>query len=146
MAASPHSPNPTSDTEIDIASAMGFASFGAKPNPPKKKRKVEKSGISVKGSGSNNTPMGMRDRKQGEPAPEHQLRQGEGEMRGRGGLVDGEGGVKKWEGNGVAGTDVDGEAGAGYGKEGEGGTGSETLEFVDEGRASIVGDEEVRTA
>lgn len=44
----------------DIAAAMGFASFGAKPNPPKKKRKIAGTEPDHEGSGSNNTPLGMR--------------------------------------------------------------------------------------
>lgn len=39
---------------------MGFSSFGAKPNPPKKKRKLLDP--SADGSGSNNTPLGVRIR------------------------------------------------------------------------------------
>jgi hypothetical protein len=147
MAASPHSPTSTSDAEpqIDIASAMGFASFGAKPNPPKKKRKVDNSSISVDGSGSNNTPLGIRGRKQGGAAPRQQWGQREEKALGKGQSMHGEGDVKTWEGDGVMGKGVDGAVGAGYGKEGQGGTGGETLEFVDKGRAYIVGDEEVRT-
>ena len=45
----------------DIAAAMGFSSFGAKPNPPKKKRKL--ADPNSEGSGSNNTPLGLRTRK-----------------------------------------------------------------------------------
>ncbi len=41
---------------------MGFASFGAKPNPPKKKRKIAGAEVDGEGSGSNNTPLGMRAR------------------------------------------------------------------------------------
>ncbi len=47
----------------DIAAAMGFSSFGAKPNPPKKKRKL--ADPNSEGSGSNNTPLGMRTRTPG---------------------------------------------------------------------------------
>lgn len=41
---------------------MAFSTFGAKPNPPKKKRKL--ADPNSEGSGSNNTPLGMRSRKQ----------------------------------------------------------------------------------
>ncbi len=54
---------------------MGFSSFGAKPNPPKKKRKLA-SHPNAQGSGSNNTPLGARMRQligEGE--------EGEGEVR-----------------------------------------------------------------
>lgn len=51
------SPSPSED----IAAAMGFSSFGAKPNPPKKKRKT--ADPNSEGSGSNNTPLGVRTRK-----------------------------------------------------------------------------------
>lgn len=44
----------------DIAAAMGFSSFGAKPNPPKKKRRL--ADPNSEGSGSNNTPLGVRTR------------------------------------------------------------------------------------
>lgn len=44
----------------DIAAAMGFSSFGAKPNHPKKKRKL--ADPNSEGSGSNNTPLGVRTR------------------------------------------------------------------------------------
>ncbi len=53
------SPSPSED----IAAAMGFSSFGAKPNPPKKKRKL--ADPNSEGSGSNNTPLGMRTRTPG---------------------------------------------------------------------------------
>lgn len=52
-----------SDTETaDMAAMMGFSSFGAKPNPPSKKRKLEQSAASrtgaESGSGSNSMPLG----------------------------------------------------------------------------------------
>lgn len=42
---------------------MGFASFGAKPNPPKKKRKLAGVDANSEGSGSNNTPIGVRGKR-----------------------------------------------------------------------------------
>ena len=45
----------------DMASVMGFASFGHKPNPPKKKRKLLDP--TNEGSGTNNTPLGVRSRR-----------------------------------------------------------------------------------
>lgn len=51
------SPSPAEN----IAAAMGFSTFGAKPNPPKKKRKL--ADPTSEGSGSNNTPLGVRTRK-----------------------------------------------------------------------------------
>ena len=56
-----------------MAATMGFASFGRKPNPPKKKRKLEQEG---EGSGSNSMPLGMRVRK-GEDVRENGLGEGE---------------------------------------------------------------------
>ncbi len=53
---------------------MGFGSFGHKPNPPKKKRKL--ADLNSEGSGSNNTPLGVRSRKL-----EDQV--GEGELEGQ---------------------------------------------------------------
>lgn len=52
-----------SDTEAtDMAAMMGFSSFGAKPNPPSKKRKLEQTAASKtgagSGSGSNTMPLG----------------------------------------------------------------------------------------
>ena len=39
---------------------MGFASFGSKPNPPKKKRKIAGADPNSEGSGSNSMPLGVR--------------------------------------------------------------------------------------
>ncbi|KAL2055213.1 hypothetical protein ABVK25_004551 [Lepraria finkii] len=155
MASPTHSPTPTldqdqdqdqdQDADVDVASAMGFASFGAKPNPPKKKRKVDKFGSNSEGSGSNNTPLGTRGRKQGGPAPRQKLAQGESEMQGKGKLVEGDGGVRVWEGN-VAAGGVDG-MGNGEVRDGTLGQGyglGQQPEFVDAGPAYIIGDEEVR--
>ena len=50
------SPSP----EEDVAAAMGFASFGSKPKPAKKKRKIVGADANHEGSGSNNTPLGVR--------------------------------------------------------------------------------------
>lgn len=44
------------EDEDDIAATMGFASFGAKPNPPKKRKRGD---LHSEGSGSNNTPLGV---------------------------------------------------------------------------------------
>lgn len=52
---------------------MGFSSFGAKPNPPKKKRKL--GDPNSEGSGSNNIPLGMRSRKQDKQQEEAQVRE-----------------------------------------------------------------------
>lgn len=38
---------------------MGFSSFGAKPNPPKKKRRLVDPNGPGSGSGTNNTPLGV---------------------------------------------------------------------------------------
>lgn len=53
-----------SDTETaDMAAMMGFSSFGAKPNPPSKKRKLEQLAATrtgaESGSGSNSMPLGQ---------------------------------------------------------------------------------------
>lgn len=53
-----------SDTETaDVAALMGFSSFGAKPNPPSKKRKLDQLAASrtgaQSGSGSNSMPLGQ---------------------------------------------------------------------------------------
>ena len=56
----PSSRSPSPPPEEDVAAAMGFASFGSKPNPPKKKRKLAGVDMSNEGSGSNNTPLGVR--------------------------------------------------------------------------------------
>lgn len=53
-----------SDTETaDMAAMMGFSSFGAKPNPPSKKRKLDQLAASrtgaESGSGSNSMPLGQ---------------------------------------------------------------------------------------
>ena len=58
-AGSPHA----SDTEsADMAAMMGFSSFGAKPDPPSKKRKLDQQNASLSGagsgSGSNSMPLG----------------------------------------------------------------------------------------
>lgn len=59
-----------SDTETaDMAAMMGFSSFGAKPNPPSKKRKLDEVAASRtgagSGSGSNSMPLGKpRDQKE----------------------------------------------------------------------------------
>ena len=58
-AGSPHA----SDTEsADMAAMMGFSSFGAKLNPPSKKRKLDQQTTSSSGagsgSGSNSMPLG----------------------------------------------------------------------------------------
>ncbi|KAL9068974.1 MAG: hypothetical protein Q9161_005831 [Pseudevernia consocians] len=69
----PPIPSPSPSPPEDIAAAMGFASFGAKPNPPKKKRKL--ADPHSEGSGSNNTPLGVRTRTSGaQPAREEQAR------------------------------------------------------------------------
>lgn len=61
----------------DIAAAMGFSSFGAKPKPPKKKRKL--ADPNSEGSGSNNTPLGVRTRKlEGQQAGGEEAARGQG--------------------------------------------------------------------
>lgn len=52
---------------------MGFASFGAKLNPPKKKRKVAGADVDHEGSGSNNTPLGIRARVGEDIGPGYEL-------------------------------------------------------------------------
>ncbi|CAD6571423.1 MAG: hypothetical protein ASARMPRED_004502 [Alectoria sarmentosa] len=79
----------------DIAAAMGFSSFGAKPNPPKKKRRL--ADPNGEGSGSNDTPLGVRTRtlggqKAGEEEEEEGQRQGQLVGTGLGGLQ----GQKRW--------------------------------------------------
>jgi len=62
--ADPEAGSPSaSDTETaDMAAMMGFSSFGAKPNPPSKKRKLDQLAASrtgaESGSGSNSMPLG----------------------------------------------------------------------------------------
>jgi len=58
-ASTSRSPSPIED----IAAAMGFGTFGRKPNPPKKKRKL--ADLNSEGSGTNNTPLGVRSRRIG---------------------------------------------------------------------------------
>ncbi len=64
-AADPEAGSPSaSDTETaDMAAMMGFSSFGAKPNPPSKKRKLEQLAATrtgaESGSGSNSMPLGQ---------------------------------------------------------------------------------------
>lgn len=145
MAAPAHSPSlsptasATEDQDIDIASTMGFASFGAKPNPPKKKRKIRFPSTVSEGSGSNNTPLGMRGGKHGWPVPdlnaaqEGREQQAQGQLRGE--KV--EGGWKVWNVEGDNGEAdalgrIDGLARA--------------PEFEDKGPSYIVGDEEIRTS
>jgi len=70
----PASRSPSPSPTEDIAAVMGFGSFGHKPNPPKKKRKL--ADPNSEGSGSNNTPLGVRSRKLGDQV-------GEGEPEGQ---------------------------------------------------------------
>ena len=127
--------------DIDIASTMGFASFGAKPNPPKKKRKIGNMNTVSEGSGSNNTPLGMRGKKHSGPVPDlnavpegreqqvkGQLQEGEVEVEGGGRVPNVEWGNREADALGG----MDGLAGA--------------PEFEDKGPSYIVGDEEIRTS
>ena len=65
MEGSPHGES----SEEDVAAAMGFGSFGAKPHL-KKKRKTEPS--SEQGSGSNSLPIGQRKERDTSRAEETQ--------------------------------------------------------------------------
>ncbi|KAM0797940.1 hypothetical protein BDR22DRAFT_914402 [Usnea florida] len=67
------SPSPPEDL---VATTMGFSSFGAKPNPPKKKRKLalDPHTTSEETSGSNNTPLGVRIRRSAGDAQQQEKR------------------------------------------------------------------------
>ena len=144
MPSPPHSPSAfpsalaTEDQDIDIASAMGFASFGAKPNPPKKKRKIGNTDAVSEGSGSNNTPLGIRGKSHGGPVAGLNTAQEATEPQSKGQL----GGREEEGGRGRYGEWANGEADA-LGK--RGGLVGEP-EFEDKGPSYIVGDEEIRTS
>ena len=125
------------DQDIDIASAMGFASFGAKPNPPKKKRKIGNTDAASEGSGSNNTPLGIRGKKHGGQGSDLNTAQEATEREAKGQLGEGkeeEGG--RWRYDEWA----NGEADA-LGKMGGLVQGPD---FEANGPSYIVGDEEIR--
>ena len=129
------------DQDIDIASAMGFASFGAKPNPPKKKRKIGYTNTVSEGSGSNNTPLGIRGNKHGGLVPDLSAVQEGREQSAKGQLREGEG--EEEEGGRVRnGEWASGEADA----LGRIGGSVREAEFVDRRPSYIVGDEEIRTS
>lgn len=147
MASPAHSPSPSAsasaieDPNIDIASTMGFASFGAKPKPPKKKRKIGYTNTVSEGSGSNNTPLGIRGNRHGGLVPDLNAVQEGREQRAKGQLREEEG--EGEEGGRVRnGEWASGEADA-LGR--IGGSVRES-EFVDKGPSYIVGDEEIRTS
>ena len=120
---------------------MGFASFGAKPNPPKKKRKINNTDTVSEGSGSNKTPLGMRGKKHGAPVSDLNAVRGGREQQGKEQLGEGE-----WEGEGRGrvqnGKWASGKVDA-LGR--TGGLGGE-LDFEDKGQSYIVGDEKIRTS
>lgn len=126
------------DQDIDIASAMGFASFGAKPNPPKKKRKIGDTDAISEGSGSNNTPLGIRGKTHGglvsnlDTAQEATEQQAKGQLGGR----EEEGGRGRYGEWANGGADASGERGGLIGEP----------DFEDKGPAYIIGDEEIRTS
>lgn len=129
----------TEDQDIDIASAMGFASFGAKPNPPKKKRKIGNTHAVSEGSGSNNTPLGIRGNTHGGPvfnvnAAQEATEQQEKGQSGAGEVEEG--------GKGRYGEWAYGEADA-CGK--MGGL-VRRPDFEEKGPSYITGDEEIRTS
>ena len=145
MASPAHSPSlspsasAVEDQDIDIASTMGFASFGAKPNPPKKKRKTGYTNTVSEGSGSNNTPLGIRGQKHGGQALDLNAVQGGREQQAKGQLreEEGEGGGRLRNGewaNGEA--DTLGRTGGSV----------QDPDFEDKGPSYIVGDEEIRTS
>ena len=120
---------------------MGFASFGAKPNPPKKKRKIGNMNTVSEGSGSNNTPLGMRGKKHSGPVPDlNAVREGRGQQA-KGQLQEEE--VEVGGGGRVPNVEWDnGEADALGRIDGLAGE----PEFEDKGPSYIVGDEEIRTS
>ena len=127
------------DQDIDIASAMGFASFGAKPNPPKKKRKIGNTDAASEGSGSNNTPLGIRGKTHGGPASNVNAAQEatEQQEQGQSSVGEVEGG-----GRGRYGEWANGEVDA----LGEMDGSVRGPDFEDKGRSYIIGDEEIRTS
>ncbi len=122
---------------------MGFASFGAKPNPPKKKRKISNTNTVSEGSGSNNTPLGIRGKKHGAPVSDLKAvqrgreQQGKEQLREREGEGEGEGGGRMRNGEWASGeADALGRTGGLVGES----------DFEDKGPSYIVGDEEIRTS
>ena len=127
------------DQDTDIASTMGFASFGAKPNPPKKKRRIGYTNTISEGSGSNNTPLGMRGTKLGGPVSNlNAVQEGRGQQA-KGRLREGEG-----EGGGMV-RNVEWDYGGADALERIGGL-TGVPQFEDKGPSYIVGDEEIRTS
>ena len=127
------------DQDTDIASTMGFASFGAKPNPPKKKRKIGFTNTVNEGSGSNNTPLGTRGKKYGGPVPDlNAVQEGRGQQA-KGKLREEEG-----EGGGIV-RNVEWDKGGQDALERIGGLAG-VPQFEDKGPSYIVGDEEIRTS
>ena len=145
MPSPPHSPSafPSAfaieDQDIDIASAMGFASFGAKPNPPKKKRRIGNTDAVSEGSGSNNTPLGIRGKSHGgavldlTAAQQAKGQQAKGQLDDREGK---EGGRRRYDEWANGEEDVLGKTGGLV----------RGPDFEDKGPSYIVGDEELRTS
>lgn len=104
---------------------MGFAAFGAKPNPPKKKRKIAGAEADNECSGSNNTPLGKG-------AGSWHMPKREREGKGGGGVGLENGGVGNWE---------EGCENVGGGKEGCGkiNGGGRIMPLVDDERFEIAG-------
>ena len=141
MVSSAHSPSASAieDQDIDIASTMGFASFGAKSNPPKKKRKIGYTNTIGEGSGSNITPLGIRGKKHDGLAPDLTAVQEGREQQAKGQIREEE----EEEAGMVRNDEGDKEGADAFGRIGDS---VEIPDFEDKGPSYIVGDEEIRTS